>query len=295
MPCFNGERFLARSISSALSQTYSNIELIVVNDGSTDNSLEILRKVSDPRFTYITQENSGVCRARNNAISNASGEFIAFLDADDTWEPSFLSKLYQPFSICQDIAITYCGWQNIGLSGGKGAPFIPPDYESLNKKELLFATCPWPIHAALTRKPEIDNVGGFDESLLTSEDFLLWLKIATNKPICLVPEVLAYYHHHDGLQATENRGRAAINHWKAQRLFLRDPSFKAQIEPKISAKIMHTELLKRGYECYWKRDLVSARMIFRVVMKSGYGTLTDWKYMLPSLLPISVHSLLLRE
>jgi len=295
MPCYNGEKLLARSIDSVLSQTYQNLELIVVNDGSTDNSLAVIKKNPDPRLTYIDQQNSGVCRARNNAISQAKGDFIALLDADDTWEPECLSKLHHAFTLNPDTVIAYCGWQNIGLSGGKGAPFIPPNYENPNKQELLFQGCRWHIAAALTRKYAIKQVGGFDESLRTSEDFLLWLKIGAEHPISLVPEVLSYYHHHDGLQATNNRARIAIDHWKSQQLFLTSaPEFKAKLGANKTAQIMNSELLKKGFECYWDRDLYDARLIFKAVMKLGHGTLSDWKYMLPSLLPISIHSRLIK-
>jgi len=296
MPCFNGSKFLNRSIESVFNQTYSNIELIVVNDGSTDDSLAILNTLRDPRLIIINQENTGVCKARNRAITQAKGEFIAFLDADDTWESECLFKLYQAFIKRPETVLAYCGWQNIGLPGGRGDPFIPPDYEKLNKLELLFKNCCWPIHAALTRRCAIDEAGGFDESLLTSEDFLLWLKIASQHVICLVPEVLAYYHFHGGEQATQKTAKTAINHWLAQKTFLQDnPTLKAKFDKKLLAKLMHGELLRRAYECYWKRDLKAARTIFKAVIKTGYGSFNDWKYMLPSMLPYSIHSALLKK
>ncbi|MDT8426995.1 MAG: glycosyltransferase [Methyloprofundus sp.] len=297
MPCFNGAEFLGRSIDSVFEQTYPHLELIVVNDGSTDGSLALLNAIQDSRLILINQQNTGVCKARNRAIRQAKGEFIAFLDADDTWEPDCLFKLYQAFIKQPETVLAYCGWQNIGLSGGRGAPFIPPDYQrQSNKLECLFENCCWPIHATLTRRLAIEQVGGFDESLLTSEDFLLWLKIASQQLICLVPEVLAYYHFHEGLQATQNTAKTAINHWLAQKKFLQqDPTLKATLDEKLLAKLMHGELLRRGYDCYWKRDLKAARTIFKAVMKIGYGSLQDWKYMLPSVLPYFIHSALLNK
>nr|WP_305908375.1 glycosyltransferase [Methylomarinum sp. Ch1-1]MDP4521201.1 glycosyltransferase [Methylomarinum sp. Ch1-1] len=297
MPCFNGSKHIWNSISSVLHQTFTNLELIVVNDGSTDNTLEILNTIEDNRLWVINQKNAGVCKARNNGLKAAKGEFIAFLDADDTWAPDCLSKLYQGLINHPHAALAYCGWQNIGLTGGQGKPFIPPNYELLeNKKALLFENCRWPIHATLTRRLAIEEAGLFDERLLTSEDFLLWLKIGTRHQITLVPEVLAYYHHHDGVQATKNSEKTAINHWLAQQLFIKEnKTFSQNFDTQQLRKLMHGELLRRGYECYWKRDLKAARTIFRSVMKNHYGSWRDWKYMLPSLLPYQLHRALIEK
>jgi len=296
MPCYNGALFIADSISSVLEQTHTHLELIIVNDGSTDNSLAIINQFSDPRIILINQANSGVCRARNNALKAAKGDFIAFLDADDTWSKDCLERLYQAFIQTPETVIAYCGWQNIGLPAPKNIPFIPPDYEQLNKQELLFEHCCWPIHATLTRRFAIEEMQGFDETLLTAEDFLLWLKIGIKYPITLVPHVLAYYHFHDGEQATDNIEKILINHWLAQQLFLTEYSeFKTRLGSKRIAQLMHGSLLHRGYECYWKRDLKSARTIFKKIMSTGYGSLTDWKYMLPALLPFSLHLALVKK
>ena len=110
--------------------------------------------------------------------------------------------------------------------------------------------------------------------------------MATTGPIVRVPEVLAFYHFHGGTQASGNRGRAALHHWHAQISCLQGNASLATLLGASRIRQLTTgELLKRGYESYWHRDLPAARQIFRAVMKQGYGTLTDWKYMLPSILP----------
>ncbi|WP_020160647.1 glycosyltransferase family 2 protein [Methylobacter marinus] len=296
MPCFNAEKHLAASLASVFRQSYDNLELIVVNDGSTDGSWSLLQSIGDPRLRVLDQANAGVCRARNQGIKAAKGELIAFLDADDTWHAECLEKLYQALCAAPSAALAYCGWQNIGLPGGQGEPYVPPDYETADKLALLFENCCWPIHACLSKKALIFEAGLFDESLVTSEDFLLWLKIGTRYPIQRVPEVLAFYHFHDGLQATRNKERAALNHWNAQRVFLdRHPLAADKLGARRIRRLMHGELLRRGFECYWKRDIRSARIIFRKVMRHGYGSIRDWKYMLPSLLPLPLHQTLLQK
>ncbi|MCK5356032.1 MAG: glycosyltransferase family 2 protein, partial [Methyloprofundus sp.] len=101
---------------------------------------------------------------------------------------------------------------------------------------------------------------------------------------------------HDGVQATHNKERAAINHWLAQQLFLQEnKKFAIMIGKQGIRQLMHGELLRRGYDCYWKRDLKAARAIFKTVMMHHYGSLKDWKYMLPSILPYPLHKMLLEK
>ena len=295
MPCYNAERHIASSISSALDQSYQDIELIVVNDGSTDNSLDIIESIEDPRLTIINQPNSGVCRARNRGLKETRGEFITFLDADDTWDPRCLEKLFTALNEQPTAVLAYCGWQNVGQPGARGQPFIPPDYETPDKMKTLFAGCRWPIHATLSRRTPLLDTGGFDVRLKNAEDYALWLELAHRGPIVLVPEVLAYYHFHSDLQASNNLARAALHLLSAQLDYLqRHPEFSEQLGHSEARRIIYGQLLKRGFESYWSRHLTDARIIFHTVMKAGYGSLKDWRYMLPSLLPLPVHKSLIR-
>ena len=92
IPTYNRAKTIERSINSVLSQSYSNLELIVVDDGSSDNTKSVVENIDDSRVRYIWQNNSGACAARNNGINNARGEYIAFNDSDDTWKPNKLEK-----------------------------------------------------------------------------------------------------------------------------------------------------------------------------------------------------------
>lgn len=295
MPCFNAEAFLSISIRNVLEQTFKNIELIVINDGSTDRSLQVLNGFHDTRLKIINQQNRGVCAARNRGLAETTGDYISFFDADDTWKPDCLENLHDALQSRVDAVLAYCGWQNIGLPGGRGEPYIPPDYEREKKIEQLLRSCPWPIHAALTRRSAIESAGRFDERLSNAEDYKLWLQIASFSTIVRVPKVLAFYHFHEGQQASKNHVRAAFQQWMVQNEFVKKhPEIVKQLGYKKVRQLTHGELLKKGYICHWERDLKSAREIFRLVMKQGYGRLKDWKYMLPSLLPLSLHYALIR-
>jgi glycosyltransferase involved in cell wall biosynthesis len=294
MPCFNASAHLERGLESVLGQSYENIELIAVDDGSTDSTPGMLKAVRDSRVKVVTQANSGVGAARNRGLREAKGAYIAFLDADDSWDMTCLEKLHGVLEGDPEAVLSYCGWQNVGLKGGQGRPYVPPDYEKEDKTLLMLTSCPWPIHAALTRKGAIEAAGGFDERFRNAEDYGLWLRVAQAK-IRLVPEVLAFYHFHGGAQATKDRARAAREHWLVQREFLdARPEVTNRLGRPLVRKLTDGELLKKGYICYWDRDLEAAREIFMAVMKTGYGTLRDWKYMLPSVLPLNVHRFMVR-
>ena len=292
MPCYNSAEHLESSIQSIQAQTYPNFELIVVDDGSSDNSKDILLGMSDAdeRILVFSQKNKGAGPARNRGLEEAKGEYVAFLDSDDYWSDTFLINMLDGL-VAGNAELAYCGWQNIGLSGiGRGEPFIPPDYSKTNKVESLLGGCRWPIHGALTKKSAIDAVGRFDESLTSCMDYDLWLKIATRFEIILVPAVMAFYRHHGGVQITKNKVRLAKNHWLAQVNYLKaNPDVVKQLGKKRIRELTVGELLHRGYVSYWNRDLEAARTIFRIVMRQGYGNLKDWKYMLPSLLPLMIH------
>lgn len=295
MPCYNAAEYLPSSVGSVRDQTETDWELIVVDDGSTDNSAQWLRSVDDPRIVLVSQENQGVTRSRNNGLGYANGKFIAFLDADDRWSADFLERMLAALAAHPRAVLAYCGWQNLGLPGPQGEPFIPPDYETPTKVETLLEGCRWPIHAALTRTEVIRECGGFDLRFQTSEDYGLWLKVACLNPIVCVPKVMAVYVFHEK-QRSQNRiaahqARKALNHRRLVSSFINEnPDIAGRLTRKQVRRFTDGELLRRGYLAYWERDLPSARKIFRAVMRSGYGSLRDWAYMLPSLLPQSLHS-----
>lgn len=290
MPCFNARAHLPASVGSVLAQTFTDWELVAVNDGSQDGTLAWLQAQTDPRIRWIHQDNRGVSAARNAGITAARGGLLAFLDADDTWSSEFLKRMWQALERRPDAVLAYCGWQNVGLTGGRGIPFVPPDHETPDKREQLFTNCRWPIHAALVRRDAVVVAGGFNSALKNAEDYALWLAIAAESPVVLVPEVMAYYHFHGGAQASAHKARAALHFLRAQNVYLAThPDLARSLGYRRIRTLTVGALLQRGYECYWSEDLPESRKIFMAVMRHAYGGLADWKYMLPSLLPLPWH------
>jgi glycosyltransferase involved in cell wall biosynthesis len=293
IPCYNSSRFLAESIDSALGQNYANIEVVVVDDGSTDDSPDIMARYGN-RIRIVRQANAGLPAARNAGIQVAVGDLFAFLDSDDWWSPNFISRMVEALER-SDAGIAYCGWQNVGLPEPRNRPYVPPDYEAMpDKLEKLIEGVGWPVHAALIRRDVLFGAGLFNPALKSCEDFALWIRAATAHRLVLVPEVLAFYRFH-GNQMTSNRERIALSHYAVQQTFLREnPRFMDLFGAAKIRDMTSGELLKRGFIAYWERDLPASRAIFRQVMRDGYGKLRDWKYMLPALLPLSWHKRLIQ-
>ncbi len=191
MPVYNAEAFIARAIRSVLQQTYTHFELLVIDDGSTDNSLEILKSfLSDTRINlYYNTIGKGVASTRNLAISKAKGRYIAFLDSDDSWFPTKLEKQVA-FMQTHNYQLSYTQYQQVNEQGKflKYINYIPSrlDYNDALKKNYI---------GCLTAMYDAQTLGKqYMPEIPQSEDFGLWLSILkkTDAAYC-VKEVLASY------------------------------------------------------------------------------------------------------
>lgn len=199
IPTYNRESVLPRAVHSVFNQTHSHLELIVVDDGSVDQTTAFMNTVQDPRMQYVRQEQQGVAAARNAGVSMARGEYIAFLDSDDVWDARKLEhQLAFTRSGCWDISQTEEIWirngrrVNPGLRHKKrsGWIFIP-------SLELCLVS---PSCVLISRRCW-EETGPFDTSLVACEDYDLWLRCASRYPVGLVPVYLVtrYAGHSDQL------------------------------------------------------------------------------------------------
>lgn len=290
MPAHNAARFISRGMASALGQSARELELIVIDDGSTDATASIVGHYGDPRVRLFRQPNLGVSRARNRGLQEATGVWVAFLDSDDEWAPDFIETMLCALTASPDSVLAYCGWQNVGLTGGRGQPWVPPDLEAGNKLPSLLDTCPWPIHAALTRRDVLLQAGGFPEQYSHAEDYSLWLEVAAFRSIVRVPRVMAYYHWHDGPRATHQVVRMAAQRRMVLRDFVaRHPQVHEVLSRDQVTELIEGKLLGEGFDRYWAGDLDEARGIFRLAMGLGLGSVRQWLLMLPAWLPADVH------
>ena len=289
MACYNAASYVGEAISSVLRQTYTNTEVIVVDDGSTDTSVDIIKRLAaahPDRIRLKHLKHSGPYPARNLGLSHARGDFIAFLDADDWWRDDCLESLLNALQD-HEADLAYCGWQNVGEHILNPAPHIPPAYESEDSVAAFLKSCPWPIHAALTRRSVLDAVDGFSERFFSSMDYDLWLRIlAHTGNIVRVPEVMAYYRWHGDGQISATRWKQVLDTLQIRREFItRYPDMVKHLSNKSLYALIDGQLLSEAYRTYWSRDLVNAQKLFRAAFAQNAWHARDLKYVLPALLP----------
>ncbi|MDZ7362471.1 MAG: glycosyltransferase [candidate division KSB1 bacterium] len=188
IPTFNRADFLREAIDSVLAQTEKDFELIVVDDGSTDHTKEMLAAYGEP-IHYLFQPNAGASAARNRGIRRARGRFIAFLDSDDLWQPKKLSRQIEWMAAHPDIMLCYTDeiWIRRGVRVNqkkihtKAGGWIYP---------LCLPRCIISPSSVLMRRELFDAVGLFDEQLPICEDYDLWLRVASRFEVGFIPEPL---------------------------------------------------------------------------------------------------------
>ncbi|XSG86411.1 MAG: glycosyltransferase [Methylohalobius sp. ZOD2] len=289
MPCFNAASYVEESVRCVMGQSYPNVELIVVDDGSTDGSVEIVQRLAEAfpgRIQRLSQDHAGPYPARNLGLQSARGEWVAFLDADDWWAPDCLEKLHRAMKE-SGADLAYSGWQNVFENGLDRPSYVPPDYLREDLFARLLKGCPWPIHAALVKREILDGVGGFSTDCFSSMDYDLWLRIAAfTQNWIRVPEVLAFYRWHDKGQISAVKWRQILEAVQVRRKFVAEyPQRCAHLSPETLRRLVTGPILKSAYDALWKRDLTSSQKLFRHALKTGGWRLADLKHLIPSLLP----------
>ncbi len=189
VPVFNAAGFIRESVTSILGQNYHPLELIIVDDGSTDNTEDVVGRLKE-ELIYIKKDNGGPSSARNRGLQEAKGDFISFLDADDLWLPGKLELQMKRFESDPETEIVL-GFTKRFLSPGVEPP---PDFdpEKDDKPQLVLH-----VGAGLYRKSVFDRIGLFDEKMLFSEDIDWFLRaIETNRRISVLKKTVQLYRIH---------------------------------------------------------------------------------------------------
>ena len=289
MPCHDAARHVGEAIESVMCQSHEATELIVVDDGSSDDSVSVIEALTarhPGRIRLVTQPNAGPYPARNRGLKEARGEYIAFLDADDWWDEHCLDKLLHALEAAHaDLA--YCGWQNVGEHARNTEPYVPPAYEREDPVAAFLKGCPWPIHAALVRREVIDAVHGFSERRFSAMDYDLWIRILGHtRNLVRVPEVLAFYRWHGSGQISSRKWSQVLDAIEVRRHFVaQHPQLVAHIPADQLEALVEGPVLQEAYRCYWARDLHNAQKLFRAALANRVWTSRDLRYLLPALLP----------
>lgn len=200
IPLYNKEKSIASTLRTVLNQTFSDYEIVIVNDGSTDGSVEEIEKVQDDRIRLVHQPNAGVSAARNRGIEEAKGDLIAFLDADDEWKPEYLATQYHLFQKYPECSVFACNYEFRDVMGRvtptliHRLPFVEEDGILTNYFEVASCSNP-PICSIsiMVKKQAIQAIGGFPMGIKSGEDLLTWARLAYKYKIAFSRRICACY------------------------------------------------------------------------------------------------------
>lgn len=208
IPTFNSAKYLSEALQSVFSQTFEDFEVIVVDDGSTDNTADIVKEYGNS-LRYIRQKNQGPSAARNLGIRRAEGKYIAFLDADDWWNQNHLTELLECCELTPDAGLVYGGRKWVDEKGelmrDTPIPTICPEgwiFGDLFRRNYIATP------SVLVRRSVLTNVGGFNECLSNFEDYDLWLRISARYCIAFAKDVFFYQRRHKRNLTLNTYGRA---------------------------------------------------------------------------------------
>jgi glycosyltransferase involved in cell wall biosynthesis len=213
IPSYNREKVVVRAINSILNQTYQDFEIIVVDDGSKDNTEGVVRAINDNRIKYVRQDNAGACVARNTGIKNARGKYVSFLDSDDEWFPQMLEKQLEQYQADEEVGCVYSDLQVKTGNGDVhsfGKPFVVKGncYAEILRQGYMAPT------SVLSAKREcFGKVGLFDVSLPASQDDDMCFKLSKFYKVGLIPDIMATMNVEQINRISNNPKRVADGWW----------------------------------------------------------------------------------
>lgn len=269
IPAFNAEAFVAEAIESVLDQDYPNLEVLVCDDGSTDQTLSILEKYGDRIRVIQHSQNRGLGITRNTLIREARGEFVAPIDADDVWMPTKISRQVAMMVDNPGAVLCHCATENFGTHSGDG-----PMVEEIRGKIVghcfptLFRRNGIHPSATLVRRAALPT-SGFYEDLHGTEDYAMWLYLLADSQASYLPQTLARVRRHD-TQMTSGIRRMQIFSGLARLRALQNPRLRlGDLEKNELLRYALDELETQSYSRYWNGDFATARMGFAILRQHG--------------------------
>ncbi len=239
IPTYNRANYICEAIDSVLSQTYTDYEIMVIDDGSTDNTKGVLQPYSS-KIKYLFQENRGIAAARNYGIRNSTGEFIAMLDSDDQWLPEKLKIQVATISSNPELAFVCSGSYVIDGDGKiidiwkKSRKLNSETFDNLYKKDFVLTL------TVLLRRTHFEAIDGFDDEYKVSQDYELWLRLAKRYKFYYINLPLAKYRIHGWNITLTNIDEKLVDHIRLAR--------KKSISRGLSFMKMQTKVAREYYD-----------------------------------------------
>ena len=194
IPLYNKESSIESTIQSVLKQSYQNFEIIVVDDGSTDNSVDYVKTYNDKRIRLIPKENGGVSSARNEGIRQAQYEYIAFLDADDLWKPTYLEELVKLITDFPEASLWGTGYEFlINNTSSRAEKSLPDNFRGIIQNPWSSVAHSYCTTTSCCRRQSLLTIGMFDERISYGEDIDVWWRLMLNYPAAYYNKSLAIY------------------------------------------------------------------------------------------------------
>ncbi len=189
VPLYNKKKSVLETMKAALNQTFNNYEIIVVDDGSTDHSAELVETIKNEKLKIYRKENTGVSDTRNFGITKAQGDYIAFLDADDLWDNLYLERLHMMIESAPECGMFVQNYQTVRFDDLPLKLNSPEGHIEVYKNwEEVFSEMPLVTPAIAVNKKKFIDSGCFDTSLSIGEDLEAWLRISLQYPVCYLNE-----------------------------------------------------------------------------------------------------------
>jgi glycosyltransferase involved in cell wall biosynthesis len=275
IPTFDRARFLDEAIGSVLEQDYEDLELIVLDDGSTDETPSVLKRFAEShpeRFRWTRHDNMGQARTLNRGFEMADGEIVGYLSSDDALLPGAVSKLAAVFAAEPEVVVAYPAWEYIDEDGESIDSVMPVEFTLAHAVRM---NDPVIGPGGLMRRSVVDEVGGWDPEIRYSADFEFWLRVSRLGPFRRVPETLSLYRWHAGMAGRSNEEGFRI---AMERVAIVDRLFSA---PDVPAELLEVrdEAYRSAFlagagllggNAPWERFFVADRL-----MSSTFGTHAD--------------------
>ncbi len=268
IPAYNAAETISRALDSVRAQTYRNLEVVVINDGSTDETAAIIRR-EYPEVRHVLQENAGPCVARNHGAQVATGEYIAFLDADDEYHPRKIERQLEIFEKTPDVSV--CGTNGVIIHGQRVYPFNNPARPHLidqGLRELI-----WGVHPVLAslmlRRDTFLEIGGYDASMKRWEDQDIFYRLAgcghkvveLNEPLYIIHRVEGSRVTHAAVRRAEWAVRTMLP-WNPDR---EDTPCSSPLDRRTWAYVLGDRAIVAAAECYREGGHEKAREILSMM------------------------------
>jgi glycosyltransferase involved in cell wall biosynthesis len=297
VPAYNCAAFVGDAIRSVLQQGYPNLQIIAVNDGSTDPTLSVLRTFGDD-VLVLDRANGGAAAARNTGLRHAKGDFIAFLDGDDIWFPGKLDVQVRYLEDHSEVGLVFTDWtiweespdgcrtESAPADGGSPDGAIDPSQSGWLYHQLLLE-CILNTSTVVIRSPIVRRIGEFDESLKNGQDYDYWLRVSRVAEIHKLAASLAVYRHHGGNSTHQPKPSnyayivltRALARWGP-----RGPDGRAP-DPAALRNRLAGLCFSFARNRYWSGDAARARASLGQCLRHRPLWLRPWLYLLLSLVP----------